>query len=214
MDPLIAVALIGFAGIVATGVLSPVILSTLTARAARSSRREDWARQDAVALAAQKAAAALQASQQQLIDATAVTSGKIQTVADQTQAIHGLVNSSYTAALQSDYDSTQRELAALAMNLLLLRQAAPSNGSLDYTNSDEYQDVVAAQTAAKARLAKLRSDLDGRERLATATASPTDTDRIVDAIHALPGQNGAPQPVTIVHEPDNPLPVQETPTQG
>ena len=60
MEPIVWVALIGMSGVIATGLVSPILLSRLNSAAllkakekdaaiAQAAREEDWRRQDAVA---------------------------------------------------------------------------------------------------------------------------------------------------------------------
>ncbi len=93
--------------IAATGtILSPLLLAYMTNRQRRVEKREDYKRQDLVAAQAAEAAALLLAANERVAESTAVTNEKL-------DVIHTLVNSHMTAAMQSEFDATVRELAVM-----------------------------------------------------------------------------------------------------
>lgn len=127
-------------------VIGPAVLSFLTNRQRRADKREDWARQDAVAakvdaaarqaataaellrlrqeqVAAQAAEAAnlLLAANERVAAAAAETSGKL-------DVIHLLVNSNLTIA-------QQRELAATTTMLTTMREVVSLKEQLGVTSS-------------------------------------------------------------------------------
>jgi hypothetical protein len=123
--------------------VSPAVLVLLTNRGKRQDRVLDWARQDAVAEQAAKAAALLLAANERVASQTAVADAATQ---GQLAQIHTLVNSNLTAAMDA-------ELAATVAQLVLLRREA----SLDI-------DEIAATDNVAARVVELRSVLDERHK--------------------------------------------------
>jgi hypothetical protein len=99
-------------------VIAPMMLGFLTNRAARAAKREDWARQDAVADRAEHAAELLLAEQQKIrantekvavlaASTAATTADQLAQVLEGNQEIHHLVNSDMTAARQELLDQTR-----------------------------------------------------------------------------------------------------------
>jgi hypothetical protein len=141
-------AYVAIAGILAASIVGPALISQLSARQRRAERREDYARQDAVAKAAeereqrQEAAAhevAVQAAEaaklllaanervaEQTAEASARTDGKL-------NQIHELVNSTLTGAMQA-------ELVAREAQAELVRRFQPDQtaeiAALDSTISE------------------------------------------------------------------------------
>jgi hypothetical protein len=83
--------------------VSPLTLAYLTNKHTRRDRQEDWARQDAVALHAARAAELLVADNKKVAATAALAIVKL-------DVIHTLVNSSLTEAMQSEYEAVKREL--------------------------------------------------------------------------------------------------------
>lgn len=108
------------------GVIPTAIVSLVTAWSAREDKRLDWARQDAVAARVAEVASAVR-----------TTDGKL----DQ---IHTLVNSAFTAQMQSEHDAYAALLVELRKNKGEAGQIAP----------------------VEAKLAVLRVALDERKRTA------------------------------------------------
>jgi hypothetical protein len=128
-------AYVAIAGILAASIVGPALLSQLSARQRRAERKEDYARQDAVAAAAEdreqrqeaaakevavqaKEAAELLLAEQRATtartdevarvaaEATARTDGKL-------NQIHELVNSTLTGAMQSQLVAMEAQLAMI-----------------------------------------------------------------------------------------------------
>ena len=135
MSDVVLIAIVGLAGIIGTGVLSPLVLGWLNARSrlreksedaedAATKQRAEWARQDEVALKA--AAVAKEASDAAIAAAAAAeTVAKVAAAAQADAAkaaatligkidvVHTLVNSQMTSAMQAELDATIRELALM-----------------------------------------------------------------------------------------------------
>jgi hypothetical protein len=105
--------------------VSPLTLAYLTNKHTRRDRAEDWARQDAVALHAARAAELLLADNKKVAATTALVITKL-------DVVHTLVNSTLTEAMQSEYEAVKRELVLLneivALNKVAGRE--PSNAAL------------------------------------------------------------------------------------
>jgi hypothetical protein len=134
-------------GAFVVAVVGPLLLAWLTNRQRRSDKREDWARQDAVAEKAAEAAKLLLAANERVAKTAAETNGKL-------DVIHTLVNSNMTAAMQAELDATSRELVSLR-EITALKQAA----GLEPTPA-----ALAAVQATEAKIAELTAAL--RDRLA------------------------------------------------
>jgi hypothetical protein len=119
-----------------TSITAPLVLAYLTAVQHRRDREADWARQDR--LAARTAATLTE------------TNSKLDT-------IHVLVNSNMTAAMQSELDAIQRELAMMrevtALNLAAGREPTPES--------------LGAIQATEAKIAELTAELTARRTAAT-----------------------------------------------
>ncbi len=136
----IVLALIVAATTGITTTIAPVTMALITARQARKDRQEDYARQDAVAARAATVA-------RKLSDATSTSNIKL-------DAIHTLVNSNMTAALQAEHDAMVRE-AAMMQEVIDLKRAA---------GQEPNELAVAAQMATNQRIAELESVLATRQK--------------------------------------------------
>jgi hypothetical protein len=155
-------------------ITAPLILAHRTERMHREDRLADYERQDKVARAAERTAVDLIASQKRIADQAAeaaalllaanervartaqVTNGKL-------DVIHTLVNSNMTAAMQSEYDATVRELAMMREVLALKQAAGGSPGA----------EALTAITATEVKLAELAAALEDRARAAARIADGT-----------------------------------------
>lgn len=160
-----------------TAVTAPLLLLFLTARANRKSKAEDYARQDAVVEAAQKAndqiakaanlvAEKLLEHQKQDRAANRVVTDRLiasderaaaaaASTDEQLGVIHKLVNSQMTSALQAELDATIRE-ATLMHELSAIKEAnglAPSPGA------------ITAMAVAEAKIAELRITIAARKAI-------------------------------------------------
>jgi len=86
--------------------LSPLIMAILVSRNMRKNKEQDWARQDAVAAQAAKAAELLRQNNQVVAETAAATRKQLST-------IHALVNSTLTAAIQGRLDANKKGLSFL-----------------------------------------------------------------------------------------------------
>lgn len=119
---------------VVVSVIGPAIMGYLTNRAHRKEKLEDYARQDAVAAQAAEAARLLSGRQDSIAakadeaaDLLLTSNVEVRKTAASTQkkldAIHVLVNSSMTAAMQSELDA-KRSQVALMKEVIDLKHAA------------------------------------------------------------------------------------------
>jgi hypothetical protein len=148
----VIVAMLGVIGVIMTGVVGPWVVSRSTRKATSEAKIEDWKRQDEVAARAAEAARLLLAANERVAETAAVTNGKL-------DVIHTLVNSNMTAAMQSEFDATTRELAMMR-EVIRLNKVAGTEPSVD---------ALAAVTATEAKIAELDNQLvDRRKQTAVA----------------------------------------------
>jgi hypothetical protein len=122
-------------------------------RSRRKDKEQDWARQDAVAAQAAKAAELLLVANERVAQTAEVTNGKL-------DVIHTLVNSNMTAAMQA-------QLVALQGQLVLMNRVATLKGE---AGTKPNENEVAAIVAVEAQIAELGAAL--KDRLAaTETAA-------------------------------------------
>lgn len=150
-------------GVLIAAVIGPALVSLLNARQQRASKQQDYDRLDAVADRAEKVAVAaagraeavaaqareaatlLLAANERVAEATQIAGGKL-------DAIHALVNSQLTAALQSELNATRRELAVLG-ELAAMRAKSGGEGA---------PETAALVGAATARIEELEKNLADR----------------------------------------------------
>jgi hypothetical protein len=150
-----------------TSVTGPVILAWLTGRQRHKEKVEDWTRQDAiaskqqsaadlVALQAQEAAALLLASNKKVATAAAQAATshdeKLEDLAVGQAAIHTLVNSQMTDALQSQLEAKRESLAAL-LEIIDLKKAA---------GQEPTPEALAAVDAIQVKVGELEHNLADR----------------------------------------------------
>jgi len=146
-----------------SSITAPLIIANQTEKRHREDRQADWDRQDKVAAAAKQTADDLAVSQKRIADQAAeaatlllaanervahtaqVTNGKL-------DVIHQLVNSSMTAAMQSELDATVRELAMMREVMELKRTAG----------TDPSPETLASISATQAKIGELTSTLQDR----------------------------------------------------
>lgn len=80
--------------------VGPTLVAVVNGRNAARARREDWARQDVVAAQAAEAAELLVRSNRQVADRVEVASRDAHRLEAKVDQVHGLVNSTLTAALE------------------------------------------------------------------------------------------------------------------
>jgi hypothetical protein len=151
MSDAVVIAIIGM--IAASGtVLSPVILSHMSARARRAEKQLDWAREDKVAAQAAEAASLLLAANERVARTAEGVAKTARVTNAKLDVIHTLVDGSMTAAMQSELDATVRELT-LMREVAGLRRAA---------GHDPSAEALAAIDATVLRIAELKTKLADR----------------------------------------------------
>lgn len=113
--------------VMVTGVVGPAVMAYQLNKSRRAEKQLDWKRQDEVAEKAAATAKKLLEQQEAATQALEASTRSATVARQQTNsqliAIHGLVNSNLTTALQADLDSTRRELAALVEIMEMKREA-------------------------------------------------------------------------------------------
>jgi hypothetical protein len=158
----VTIAIVVAIGTLAT-VSSPLVLASMTNRASRQSKQQDWDRQDEVAARALAATQEVAKSQAALLSAAAVTVQRLTAVEEQGHLIHHLVNSAYTASLEAT------RVALVGQRDALFRASgptAPNNedaeaiGRLDTQISaleETIADRLRAQKTAEAEIAETQT---------------------------------------------------------
>lgn len=166
MDPaVIATLVVSICVAIGASITAPLILARQAEKMRRQDREADWDRQDEVARRAANATATVAASQKRIADQAAKAAealleanAKVAATADETNGkldvIHALVNSQMTAAMQSEYDATVRELAMM-QEVIGLRRAAGHEPS---------QEALLAAEATQAKIAELAARLEDRAK--------------------------------------------------
>ncbi len=123
------IALIVAVPTVLTSFVAPIMLSVISSKQARADRQEDYARQDKVAAKAEEAARRLVASNTEVAATAKTVASKLNNKLD---VIHGLVNSSMTAAMQSELDAVTSNVVLLEQIIELKKSAgqAPTEDAL------------------------------------------------------------------------------------
>jgi len=161
----ILVAALAFIGTLIVGVVVPFFLVRQSARERRedlarqvAQHREDrdaeWARQDQVALKAERATVELAASQKRIADQAetaanlaaerdAKVAGQLSRIDAQARRIHTLVNSDMTAARQSERDQAQAMITVLRKVITLAeeRGLVPEESDIDALQAAEQRVV-------------------------------------------------------------------------
>jgi hypothetical protein len=144
-------------------VTAPLIVVYLTARQRHREKQQDYDRQDEVARRAEDVARAAQGVAKQAAEAATllVDSNERVAVAAREQAkvtngkldaIHTLVNSNMSAAMQSELDATVRDLAMMR-EVIALRATA---------GREPTAEILSAVSATEDRIAELRAVLADR----------------------------------------------------
>jgi hypothetical protein len=141
MSDAVLVALI----VAGLGSLTTLLPLLITERSRRAARREDWAREDAVAAKAAEAAALLLAANAEVATTAATANQKL-------DVIHGLVNSNMTAAMQAELDARDAQL-------VVMREVAELHRAAGREPTQTSMDAIAAITA---KTHELRSTLADR----------------------------------------------------
>jgi hypothetical protein len=141
-----------------TSITAPLIIIRRTERMHRQDMLSDYQRQDKVAREA-KAASDAALAQQASSDAAAAF--RDDAASDKLDVIHGLVNSTLSAALQSEMDALLTSLAMMREVIDLKRTAG----------HEPTAEAVISLRDTEARIADLRSTLAERQRQAAAVIS-------------------------------------------
>lgn len=146
-----------------SSITAPILLLQRTERMHREDRLADYKRQDDVAAKAAQAAADLVKSQKVISDQAAeaaelllAANERVATTAsitnDKLDVIHTLVNSNMTAAMQSEFDATVRELA-------MMKEVINLKGAAGLSPTPE---ALSAVTSTEAKLQELAAALNDR----------------------------------------------------
>ena len=161
-DPAVIVTLvISVAGVIFASITAPLILARRTERVHRADQLTEYQRQDQVAKLAAETSAALLAQQRDMAEAAAERAAGTDQRLD---VIHGLVNSSLSAAFESALDALVTSLAMMHEVIDLKREAG----------HEPAPEAVIALRDTEARIAELRITLADREQQAQAIASRGD----------------------------------------
>jgi alkanesulfonate monooxygenase SsuD/methylene tetrahydromethanopterin reductase-like flavin-dependent oxidoreductase (luciferase family) len=144
------IAMIAAVGGVVTGALSPWLLLWQANRNKLAERLQDQAERAEVARQAREAAKLLLEANKKVADTAERANEKL-------DEIHTLVNSNMTAAIQSEFDATTRELAMM-LEVIELKRA---------TGKEPSVETLAAVEATRAKIAELQSTLIERGTLHT-----------------------------------------------
>jgi hypothetical protein len=143
--------------------IGPALVAWVQSRNRRAEKKQDYAREDAVAKQAAEAARLL-VERQDAIAARATETAKLlatntaavaesaQRTSDKLDVIHVLVNSNMTAAMQAEFDATTRE-AAMIQEVMDLKRAAGTAPTVE---------ALAALESARAKIAQLGATLADR----------------------------------------------------
>jgi hypothetical protein len=164
MTTLIAIILAIVTSIFAS-VTAPLILAHRTEKMHREDMQTDYARQDKVALEAARASAAAQGSAQMAQQAAEGTAAKLDDTNSKLDVIHGLVNSDYSAAMQSQLD-------ALITSAAMMREVMDLKRSAGHEPTAE-ADIALQNTEAK--IAELRVAIADRLKQAEVIADRAET---------------------------------------
>jgi hypothetical protein len=152
VDPTVQVALI----VAVFGFIGPVVTAAVTYMVHRAEKRQDYARQDAVAAKAAEAArkadtvaASLLASNKRVAETAKTAADGLVVTNNKLDMIHTLVNSQMTAAMDAELRATQRELAMMR-EVISLKAAAGHEPSAKSLN-----EIISTENKVKELRAKL-----------------------------------------------------------
>lgn len=131
--------------------IGPLLVARATGRERRKDQEQDWARQDKVVEQAEEAAELLRKSNQEQAAAAAAVAAATQ---GQLQAIHVLVNSNLTGAIQDQLAAREGQLAVM-LELVDLKRA---------TGREPTSEALAAIESTQAVISELRTRLADRQR--------------------------------------------------
>jgi len=155
VDPAVIVTLvISVAGVIFASITAPLILAHRTERMHREDMLSDYQRQDAVAKAAKEASDVAHK-----VGMATVT--KLDKANVKLDVIHGLVNSTLSAALQSELD-------ALTTSLAMMREVVALK---THPGQEPAAEALIAIDDTEAKIAELRATLADRLQQAESIAS-------------------------------------------
>jgi hypothetical protein len=157
-----------FLGLLVTAGM-PVVVAIQASRARRQERRDDRAREDELAARTKAVAAQVDKAADLLVKSNATVAQAAKETKGQLLAIHTLVNSNLSSALQERLDQTRISLTLMNEIVRLNRLAG----------EEPNDDARASIDATKATIAELEAQL--RDRLA-ATKAVEDQQRMKEAI--------------------------------
>jgi ABC-type multidrug transport system fused ATPase/permease subunit len=159
--------------------LSPVLMAWMTNRNRRQEKQEDYTRQDQVAATAAESARRLDDNQAKAQEALRIVAAKAEETArllkennkaqadaavvtqGQLKQIHTLVNSNMTAAMQGQYDATERELTMM-LEVIALKKAAGHEPNIE---------TLALVEATKGKISQLSAAITDRATQAAIVAN-------------------------------------------
>lgn len=142
--------------------IAPVMVAWLGGSQRREEKQLDWKRQDEVTARAEQAAKLLLDSNREIAKTTKVVAEATKEANEKLTVVHGLVNSSYTAALEGQYHATVRELALMREVFRLNERAG------NVPNGDGLRAIEATE----AKIKDLDAVLKERRAQAEAAAEP------------------------------------------
>jgi hypothetical protein len=161
MNPAVVVTLVvSVAGVIFASITAPLILAHRTERMHREDMLADYQRQDKVAEAAAAAVKAAQVSAAAIRQHIAVTVVKLDNANVKLDVIHGLVNSTLSAALQSELDALTTSLAMMREVITLKQRGGQEPAA---------EAVIAIQDT-EAKIAELKATLADRLQQAESLA--------------------------------------------
>jgi len=168
MDPTVQVAMI----VAVFGFIGPVAMATVTYLVHRAEKKQDYARQDAVAANAAEAArklsvrqdetaakadtvaASLLASNERVAETAKTAADGLAVTNNKLDNIHVLVNSQMTALMEAELLATQRELA-------MMREVVSLKATAGHAASAEALGEI---KATEIKVAELRAKLSDRSK--------------------------------------------------
>ena len=175
---------------VAVALISSVVAPTILHVLANRTRREDWARQDAVAARVAEAARAAQGVAARVEEVAVEARSAQADNAARLERIHKDVNSNLTAAMEAQLEATRAQL------VLMEREERKDTGEFKPRLAREVIDAVRAKVASlEASVADRRSaQVGGTQELTRAVAKATTA--TTDATEATQALTEATQALT------------------
>jgi hypothetical protein len=185
VDPAVIVTLvISVAGVIFASITAPLILAHRTERMHREDMLSDYQRQDAVAKAAKEASDAAHKVGMAIQAHTEVTVTKLDKANVKLDVIHGLVNSTLSAALQSELDALTTSLAMMNEVVALKTHSGQEPAAEALIAIDDTEAKIAELRATLADRLQQAESIADRAALAAATmtaATQTAQDMAVES---------------------------------